>query len=428
MNSAGNDLLADALLQAKEPGETAAPAKLISLAAALAQPLQALQDLHDAHGLFAAFDGDFGFIRLSFRHQPKGPNAPTPPDNRARYGSLLRWLIEELRNWRRADDPDFRKLVAIMIAARVCDFGNELWNLLPDDIGENLDLIAYLKSVVASFDVAFNAVGGRAPPIWEGELVEAFQRADAEGNWAAIVDIWRRIPPMFANALQAVTVRILDRYDRAGLAQSLAQVRKTVVAMQVVAILDSERRLQLGLASENPYVQFAATYRSLVDERGSLRQLGENDGALLTRLFLKVSSDTPRWAAWMKAFVGYAALQRPLGRALAEAPDAALEGYVNSVRLYPKQVKPGDAGRQSAAECLRAFSADAAPERRAAMWRLARARWLDWDINKADPNQHLMAITWSDSDYAIVAYALECMDEASRNQEMQSIRDQITNS
>ena len=145
MNSAGNNLLVDALLQAKEPGETAAPAKLISLAAGLAQPLQALQDLHDAHGLFAAFDGDFGFIRLSFRHQPKGPNAPTPLDNRARYGSLLRWLIEELRNWRRADDPDFRKLVAIMIAARVCDFGNELWNLLPDDIAENLDLSPILK-------------------------------------------------------------------------------------------------------------------------------------------------------------------------------------------------------------------------------------------------------------------------------------------
>ena len=202
-------------------------------------------------------------------------------------------------------------------------------------------------------------------------------------------------------------------------------MRKTAIAMQVVAILDSEQRLQLGLASENPYVRFAAAYRSLVDERGSLRQLGENDGALLSQLFLKVSSDTPRWAAWMKALVGYAALQRPLGRALAEASDAALEGYVNSVRLYPKQVKPGDAGRQSAAECLRAFSADAAPERRAAMWRLARARWLDWDINKADPNQHLMAITWSDLDYAIVAYALECMDEASRNQEMQTIRDQI---
>jgi hypothetical protein len=245
MNDTGNDQLAAAVLEAKEPGETAAPTKVITLIAELAQPLKILQDSHDAHDLFAAFDGDFGFIRLSFRQQPKRSDAAAPPDNRTRYASLLRWVIEELHKWRRPDDPDFRKFVAIMIAARICDFGNELWNLLPDYIGENLDLIGYLRGLVASFDVAFNAVGGRAPPIWESELVEAFQRADAEGNWAAVVDIWRRFPPMFANALQTEAVRMLYRYNRAGLTQSLAQLRKTAVAMQVAAVLSAEQRLRL---------------------------------------------------------------------------------------------------------------------------------------------------------------------------------------
>jgi hypothetical protein len=126
----------------------------------------------------------------------------------------------------------------------------------------------------------------------------------------------------------------------------------------------------------------------------------------------------------MKALVGYGALQRPLGRALAEASDAALEGYVNSIRLYPKQVKP-DAGRQSP-NVYEPSPPMRLPERRAAMWGFARARWLEWDFNKADPNQHLIAITWSDLDYAIVAYAVEYMDEAALNQEMQSIREQIT--
>jgi hypothetical protein len=420
MTRRGNDQLAAALAEAKEPGDGLAPAKLIALVAGLDQPIKSVQDLEQARELFEAFDQEFGFIRQSF-----GPQlAAIQPEAKARYAGLLRWLMNELRGWRRTEDSHFRKLVAILIAARVCDFGNELWNLLPEDIGENRDLSAYLKQLVVSFDVIFSAAGIGAPPIWEAELVESFQRADEVGDWASIANIWRRFPPMFPNTLQTESVRFLYRYDRNGLAQCLAQLHKTAVAMQVAAILSAEQRLRFALISENQYIQFAGIYRSLVDERGSHRQLGADGYALLTELLLKVSSDTTRWTAWMKAFLGYSALQKPLGQALAQVPQAALDGYINSIWLHPKQVKP-DPGRRSVTECLRAFCAEASPERRGALWTLAHTRWLDWDFNKADPNQHLMGLHWSDLDYAIVAYALECMDAAGRNETMQAIRDQL---
>jgi hypothetical protein len=170
-------------------------------------------------------------------------------------------------------------------------------------------------------------------------------------------------------------------------------------------------------------------YRTLTDQRGArIRQLADNDQYLLTELLLKVANDSARWAAWMQVFnaypVRYPALQAPLGRALAKARDAAIDSYVRSIWLHAKQPQP-DPGRRSVAECLREFCINASPERHATLWTLAHKRWLDWCFNKADPNQHVLGINWCDLDYALVAYATECMDEATRNQTMESIRAEL---
>jgi hypothetical protein len=422
--SGGNDQLAEAMREAALSGAAAAPAKLIAVIERLENPLQALQDVDQARDLFAAFDDDFGFIRFSFASYPPVPNRQILPADKARYASLLRWLMDELRQWRRAQDTRFEKLVAAFIAAQVCDFGNGLWPLLPDDIGNNTDLISYLTQLIASFSVAYSARGTRPPPIWEGEAVEQFKKADADGDWAAVISLWQRFPLVFANTLQTQAVRFLYRYSFNGLVQGLMDARQTAVAMQVAGVLSIEQRLRLAIASDNPYVQLASAYRTLVDERGSAQSLADDHQSLLIELLLKVANDTLRWAAWMKVFIRYPALQKPLGRALAQVPAAALDGYIHSVWLYPKEPKP-DAGRRSVADGLREFYASASPERRAALWTLAHKRWLDWSFNKDDPNQHLMGINWCDLDYALVAFAIECMDEAARNQTMEAIRVQL---
>jgi hypothetical protein len=419
--SGGNDQLAAAMRETALSGAAAAPTKLITVIAGLENPLQALQDMDQARDLFAAFDEDFGFIRLSFAAYPPALNRQIQAADKTRYASLLRWLFDELRQWRRAQDVRFEKLVAAFIAAQVCDFGNGLWPLLPDDIANNTDLIIYLKQLIASFSVAYSARGTRPPPIWEGEAVEQFKKADAESDWATVISLWQRFPLVFANTLQTQAVRFLCRYSFEDLVQGLANVRQTAVAMQVVDVLSIEQRLRLAIASDNPYIQLASAYRALVDERGSAQSLADDDQSLLIELLLKVANDSSRWAAWMKVFIRYPALQKPLGRALVQVPEAALDGYVNSIWLYPKEPKP-DAGRRSMADCLREFCANASLERRTALWALAHKRWLDWSFNKADPNQHLMGINWCDLDYALVAYAIECMDEATRNQTMQAIR------
>ncbi len=186
----GNDQLAKAVRDAAQDGEIAAPSGLIAAIAGLENSLQALQDTDQAREVFDAFDKEFGFIRFSFMDNRGSPKAQIQPADQLRYASLLRWLIRELRTWRQADDPRHAKLVAIFVVAQMSDSNSGLWDLLPDEIGENIDLLDYVKSVIASFAVTFNARPGTQVPIWESEAVEAFMRADAEGDWVTVIRGW----------------------------------------------------------------------------------------------------------------------------------------------------------------------------------------------------------------------------------------------
>ncbi len=425
----GNDQLAKAVHDAAHDGEIIAPSGLIAAIGKLEKPLQALQDSDQAWEAFEAFDKEFGFVRFSFMDNSAIPKAQIQPTDQLRYASLLRWLIRELRTLRQADDQRHDRIVAAFIVAQMCDSNNGLWGLLSDDIGENLDLLDYLKGLIASFAVAFNARPGAQVPIWEGEAVETFTRADAEGDWVAIIRGWEqfRHQLFFANTLQTQSVRLLYRYSFARLIEGSSKLRQTPVAMQIAGVLTVEQRLRLAVGSDNPHIQIAAMYRTLTDDRRP-QSFTDSNRNLLTELLLKVANNTSRWAGWMKVFVGYPAIQLPLGQALAKVPDPAIDGYVKSIRLYPKQVNPvlaPDAGRRSVAECLREFRASATPERRTALWTCAHERWLQWDFNRADSNQHLTAISWSDLDYALVGYACECMDEAAREAALNSIRAEV---
>jgi len=425
----GNDQLAKALRDAAEDGEILAPSGLIAAIAKLEKPLQALQGTDEAWEIFDAFDKEFGFIRFSFMDSRAIPKAQIQPADQLRYASLLRWLIRELRTLRQADDERHDRLVAAFIVAQMCDSNNGLWDLLPNEIGENLDLLDYLKGLTGSFAVAFNVLPGAQVLISEDEAVEAFKRADAEGSWVAVIRGWEqfRRQPFFANTLQRQSVRLLYRYSFAHLIDGLSQLRQTPVAMQLAGALTIEQRLRLAVGSDNPRVQIAAMYRTLTDDRNPQSFL-DSDRNLLAELLLKVANDTSRWAEWMRIFAGYPAIQLPLGQALAKAPGAAIDGYINSIRLYPQQIKPvlaPDPARRAVSECLREFRANATPDRCKALWTCAHERWLKWDFNRADQNQHITEISWSALDYALVGYACECMDEAGREAALNSIRAEV---
>ena len=167
-----NDQHAEAPREAAQPRDVVAPANLLAYIKGLENPIITLQDLDQGNMLFAAFREDFGFI-----NRPWYARAPGQPAEMARYAALIRWLIQELRGWRRAEDDESRKLVAILVVAQSCDLQNGLWELLPDEVGENVDLIEHVRQIVASFSATFTPRGPNVP-IWENEAVEKLSRAD----------------------------------------------------------------------------------------------------------------------------------------------------------------------------------------------------------------------------------------------------------
>lgn len=100
-----DDWLREAVQEAARPGDAAAPAELVALLARTEQPLRALQDNDGLHDLLAAFDKDFGFVRVSLQQAQAGRPLAIDESQRQRYASLLRWIIAELRGWRRGEDP-----------------------------------------------------------------------------------------------------------------------------------------------------------------------------------------------------------------------------------------------------------------------------------------------------------------------------------
>jgi len=416
-------LISEAVRGATSPGDVAEPTSLLASIVGLDNPITTLSDRAEGNKLFEAFYDEFGFIRTA-----QSTKAPPDPINQARLTCLLRWLINEFRQWRQTEDPRNGKLVALLIVAHACDRDNGLWKMLPADFGSNADLTGRLKDLISSFTVEFTSRGGASEPIWEREAVEQLRLAEVQGDWANIGDRWRPFDQIvFPNALQIQVVRCLYRCGIDHLVHALTNLRQTAVAMQVTSTLDVDQRLLLGIASDNPYIQFSCVYQTF-SGRQTPQQLLSDEQQLLTSLLLRVANDTPRWSGWMRVFntypLRYPALQGALGQALAAAPDAAIEAYINSINLHPKQAGP-NAGRQCVAACLREFRVSAAAARQTALWMLAHERWLEWRFNRADPDQHLFKINWSELDYAVVGYACECLDDAGRNRAMDFIRGEL---
>jgi hypothetical protein len=245
-----------------------------------------------------------------------------------------------------------------------------------------------------------------------------------ESDWPVVLSRWQNFQGqaifLFANVLQIQTVRLLYRYGVAHLVKGVSNLHQTPVLVQIAGVLSPEQRLRLATVSDNPHVQFAALYRTLVFDRRP-EGLGAAENEHLTSLLLKLCNDAVSWAKWMKAFLGYQPLQIALGRALAAGPETAIDGYIDSIRLFPWLFTHPTSGAL-VAECLREFNANAPLERRKLLWSRAHERWLKWDFDRSNPNHPMTNICRSDLDYAVVAYARECLGEAGKESVLNAIR------
>jgi len=396
--------------EAAKLGPEEPPGDLIAAVNAESNPIQATYAGDKSLILHGALSKQFGLL-VSLAAGGK----PTAVADITRWAALVRWLLRELREWRPNSDPKRHKLAALMFTAACCDLDNQLWSSLPDGIERNSDLLSVLEKFIATATGSFSSRGMQLEPIWEKEVIERFKQADAAGNWETIGEMWHYVRDVLQPNLFCMQVtRCLYRYDPGRLIGALVGVKQITVAAQVLRVLPVEGQLAAGCKTANPYVEFACALETFTHWRKKQRP-DEAAQQLLTRLLLKVAADQPRWRQWMKVFnrypVRYPAIQVALGQALAVMPVPAVEAYVDAIDLT---ISPDD-GRELVAECLRAFRSSANADRAKLIWTRAYERWSAWQFGIEEDGKHITRMSFSELDYPVVGYVVECMGDKERD-------------
>lgn len=396
-------------------GPALEPANLLDRIRNLENPLQSMGGRDYGSTIFGPLSEEFGFVALG-RAAPDQLTA----ENRDRWVALLRWLRQGLASWRASADPKYGQLAGLFAVAEYCNFRVAEWAAMPDAVGDNNELMDKLVELHTRFVCSFEAPTGVREPLWERETVDRFVRAEKENEWAAVSELWPVFEnSVYANSFQTQLVKCLCRFDFHRLLAAFAGIDSFVSAFVSASALTIRDRLNLSVQTGNAKVRFAGVF-SVFHDWPRIKALGEDEQSLLANTFAVAVSDEREWGKWMAAFnrfpVRYPLMQAALGRALASGSDASFRAYVDSVHLFS-----GTAGsRDAIGVCLHAFADSALPDRRRSMWTLAFELWSAWNFG-APSAQYMFKVAWSEFDYAIVSYCLECLDEESRRKKQHAI-------
>jgi len=253
------------------------------------------------------------------------------------------------------------------------------------------------------------------------DVISKLVKADSDEDWVAISGYWQQIVPWLpGGGLLRLALPCLARFDMDSLAAVMDEISNIQMAYFVARSLSEVNRLQLARATTSDRYRFAAAL-SIAWGDQVFTGIGDEAETELAALLQEVSQNEDQWIKWMQAFnkhpMRFPALQRPLGRALALAPEHALAIYVDSISLYTWPFNDSHSsnpsrpdGRQSVALCLGVFREVATSEQRLKLWQLAYTRWTQWAFARDSPSaRHLTSIVGSELDYAITAYAADSL-------------------
>ncbi|MFI3189194.1 hypothetical protein BCS42_10745 [Crenothrix sp. D3] len=294
---------------------------------------------------------------------------------------------------------------------------------MPSCIQENAELLDELKNLISGFRNSF--IEFENTPIWEKETIIKFETAILNRDWVTFSKLWCFFEntSWSPNFLMNEMVKLLATLDFNRLCNAFYNVQDIVIFMLPMYELTDKQILILGVESNNPFVEFVAFYHVASNEN----QFNQEEESQIVTILTKVSKDTIRFQAWMDIFnkypVRYPLLQTALGLFLADADLESMDSYINSISL--NKSKLNDGGRVLVAKCLEAFSKKASLEKRVMLWTKAFNRWNEWNF---ETNENcLIEIAFSELDFALVGYFIECLSEEERIEYQQNILNKMVN-
>jgi hypothetical protein len=416
--SAEEDFILSALADALAPGEISAPEALLAAAASDPDPIAALSDPDRENVLFSALTGEYGFLDWVRR-----THVPPAKEMRERIVGVLRWAIGALRDWRLDEDPRREQLASIFVVTQYCGHAGEIWKHFPPEVANEM-LCHELASLLRRMRINVSTRGFSRRPISDAEAIAELNRADEAGDWPALADHLRHLDDRGSPrtiAMQAA--QYLHRFFPDAFVEVISSARQTLFVAQLLEPFSGAVACEIALRSGNPYAEFVVTYRYAARDRTNKGESEEpHFQTLMSDLLVKVALDAPRWISWVQAFCRYPqyfpSIAKALGLALARVPANSIGSYTDAITLTSMR----SVGRTVVGETLAAFRKEASIEQRKALWKRAFDRWEEWRFGAHMPGIAFHQIAFSELDYAIVGYALECMSENQRQQELADIK------
>jgi len=426
-----HDQDAEALVaSALNSGSVILPQQLLDAVGQLSSPLNFLIATEPEAGPFDVLREEYPALHL----RRSGSRSLNSAEAEQAVG-LLRWVLREVLAWTRECDPGLVKLTAVIVVLNEFDWSDAHWALL-SDTAVNPELIKLLCDIVKSYRCEIYSEPGHGATT-TNDLMASLVKADSEGDWVAISASWQQIETwLHGGFFLRLAVSCLARFDMSGLAAAMNEVLQIQMAYSVASSLSEANRVKLARATLSRRYRFAAVL-SIAWGKRVFTEIGDEAENELSALLAEVSQDTDQWPRWMRAFNEYPtrfpAMQRPLGRALAQAPEHALASYVDSISLYawplngPRYGQPSRPdGRQSVGLCLATFREAANSEQRCKLWHLAHTRWQWWGFGlQSSSERHLIGIASSELDFAITAHAVECLTTDQRKAQLELLLNEV---
>lgn len=414
MNTSNALLLA--IEKATEAGHSAAPEQLITVIEASNDPFQYLSDWESNIEIFNAIQSYYSFANSTLCNTQK-----ETLDDLHKIIELLRWFQQESTNWHLALDKKHTILVTFLAIGQF--FGTiseDFWANTPDKFKPNDELITELVKLISNINFS-STTHGLNPPIWEQEAIERFEQADARKDWIEIANGWRLIEHGFISGVVITqATKWLDRFSHLHLVHATSGLQQMASVMSVMLALSPKSALRLGANSDNPYVQFAAIYRT-TSSRANRERLDDISQRFLIEILQLVSKDDIRWSEWMHVFnlypLQFPELQIPLGHVLANSDISTIKLYLDTIDLHWS----GQNTRLLVADCFDSFRKNAPLEKRQALWDLAYQRWVSWRFGLNERDANLTKIARCELDFALVGYFIECSDDVQRQHILESL-------
>jgi hypothetical protein len=392
----------DAASKALEAGDVVPPEGLVRTLEVQADVNRSLTDIDQRRAVFESLHAEFPFFKRCL------PGQPLVSEGETRRGTgVLRWLIEQFREWSLSGDPDLRSFAALVVIIQSCPWDSNAWFQLRHDVLFNAELVQRLQNVIAKVRVETRVMDSRGDAIAADATLAQIYDAESQADWKALLQIRRRTGYLGQqNSLITEAVRYLYRHDPTALVAGVAGIRTLAFVPQVLNALTVEQSFDLAGQSDNQLIQLMAI-ETTFDIRPRHQTFSEAEEVSLRALLERTARDQQAWLTFLQLYIeqpsAFPVLQPVIGAALISAPETALDAYVDCIKLStPCNVQD----RQLVALCLQIFRNGSNFERRQRLWKRAFERWKNWSFDGVEGS--LIDPVLSELDYAVVGYLKEC--------------------